>query len=277
MRAGEAGPPRGDLSAAFDAGATAYDRLVGANPGYHAHLRLSAQRMRIPGCGKGLRLLDAGCGTGASTAALLAAAPEAEIIAVDASRGMLDAALAKDWPPLVRFVHTPVEQLAEHGINGPFDAILTAYLVRNLADRDSQLRHLRALLRPGGTLAVHEYSVRDSATATGIWHAVCWGIVIPAGWWHTRDTALYRYLWRSVLAFDGAAQFRHGFSTPGSPRCTAKQCPAGRPTSCTRSSRMLRHDRPPSRNISCSKGIAGCRRAVNAPDGRRRRRAGSRD
>lgn len=215
MRVGEARPSPGQLSAAFDAGATAYDRLVGASPGYHEQLLLSARRMRIRNRGKGLRLLDLGCGTGASTAALLTVAPEAEIVAVDASRGMLEAAAAKDWPPSVRFVHTPVEELAEHGITGPFDGILAAYLIRNLADRDGQLRKFRALLRPGATLAVHEYSVRDSPAATLIWHAVCWGIIIPAGWWRTRDTALYRYLWRSVLEFDGAARFRARLADAG--------------------------------------------------------------
>jgi ubiquinone/menaquinone biosynthesis C-methylase UbiE len=215
VRVGEAGPAPGELSAAFDAGAKAYDDLVGASPGYHAQLLLSARRMRIRDCGRGLRLLDAGCGTGASTAALLTVAPEADIVAVDASRGMLDAALAKDWPPSVRFVHTPVEQLTEHGVTGPFDGILAAYLIRNLADRDGQLRKFRTLLRPGGTLAVHEYSVRDSRAATRVWHAVCWGIIIPAGWWRTRDTTLYRYLWRSVLAFDGAAKFRARLARAG--------------------------------------------------------------
>jgi hypothetical protein len=38
-------------------------RLVGANPGYHRHLQISAQRMRLAKLGRGLRLLDAGCGT----------------------------------------------------------------------------------------------------------------------------------------------------------------------------------------------------------------------
>ena len=215
MRVGETGPAPGELSAAFDAGAPAYDRLVGASPGYHTQLLLSARRMRIPGHGKGLRLLDAGCGTGASTGALLAVAPEAEIVAVDASRGMLDAALAKNWPASVRFVHSPIEELATHGVSGPFDGILAAYLIRNVADRDAQLRRFHQLLRPGGTLAVHEYSVRDSRAATRIWHAVCWGIIIPSGWWRTRDTALYRYLWRSVLEFDGAARFRARLAEAG--------------------------------------------------------------
>ncbi len=203
----KAGLPRAAVPDAFDAGATAYDRLVGANPAYHANLALSAQRMRLPQRGRGMRLLDAGCGTGASTAALLAAAPDAEIVAVDASRGMLDAAQAKSWPSSVRFVHARIEDLAEHGITGPFDAIAAAYLLRNLADPDRQLRAFRDLSRPGGTLAVHEYSVRDSHAATLTWHAVCWGIIVPAGWWRTRDTTLYRHLWRSVLAFDGVTQF----------------------------------------------------------------------
>ncbi len=208
MRVAKTGLPRGEVPGAFDVGAAAYDRLVGANPYYHANLALSARRMRLPGRGRGLRLLDAGCGTGASTAALLAAAPEAQIVAVDAADGMLDAARAKAWPPSVRFVHARVEELGEHGVTGPFDGILAAYLVRNLADPDRQLRAFRALLRPGGTLALHEYSVRDSRAATFTWHAVCWGIIIPTGWWRTRDSTLYRHLWRSVLAFDGAERLQ---------------------------------------------------------------------
>lgn len=209
------GLPRAEVPDAFDVGAPAYDLLVGANPSYHANLALSARRLHLSENGRGLRLLDAGCGTGASTAALLAAAPDAEIIAVDAARGMLDAARAKSWPSSVRFVHARIEDLHEHGITGPFDAILSAYLVRNLTDPDRQLLAFRDLLRPGGTLAVHEYSVRDCYAATLIWHAVCWGIIIPSGWRRTRDTTLYRHLWRSVLTFDGAERFRQRMRAAG--------------------------------------------------------------
>lgn len=198
----------GDVPAAFDAGAPVYDALVGANPGYHAHLRLSAKRMQLPDGGRGLRLLDVGCGTGASTAALLAAAPQAEIVGVDGSAGMLAEAEAKSWPSSVRFVRSHVEDLAEAGVDGPFDGILAAYLIRNLADPDTQLRNLRSLLRPGGTLAVHEYSVRDSRLATAMWNVVCTTVIIPAGRLRAGDADLYRYLRRSVNEFDGAAAFR---------------------------------------------------------------------
>jgi ubiquinone/menaquinone biosynthesis C-methylase UbiE len=205
----------GDIPRAFDEGARSYDDLVGANPGYHKHLRLSAQRMRLTGRGRGLRLLDAGCGTGASTAALLAVAPEAEIVAVDASSGMLSQAAAKRWPSSVRFVHSRIEDIAYAGVHGPFDGILAAYLVRNLADKDGQLRAFRALLRPGGILAAHEYSVNDSRLATLVWNAVCAAIIIPSGRLRSGDAALYRYLRRSVNEFDGAACFRDRLRAAG--------------------------------------------------------------
>ncbi|WP_211897099.1 class I SAM-dependent methyltransferase [Saccharopolyspora erythraea] len=208
--------PRGRaVPRAFDSGARCYDRLVGANPGYHEHLRLSARRMRLPGDGAGLRLLDAGCGTGASTAALLSVAPDAEIVAVDASEGMLARARGKPWPPSVTFVRTDVEHLAEAGVRGPFDGVFAAYLVRNLDDPDSTLREFWSLLRPGGTLAVHEYSVRDSRRARVVWHAVCWSVIIPAGRLLARDASLYRYLRRSVAAFDGAGRFRRRLREAG--------------------------------------------------------------
>lgn len=215
MSIGAEGLPRSEVPGAFDVGAQAYDRLVGSNPGYHEHLRISARRMRIPDGGRGLRLLDAGCGTGASTAALLAAAPHARIVAVDASAGMLEQAAAKSWPESVRFVHTPIEDLGSAGVDGPFDGILAAYLMRNLADPDAQLRRFRGLLAPGATLAVHEYSVADSRAAQAVWTAVCWGIIIPAGRWRTGDSRLYRHLWRSVNTFDGAADFQRRLVAAG--------------------------------------------------------------
>jgi ubiquinone/menaquinone biosynthesis C-methylase UbiE len=200
--------PRAQVPAAFDVGAAAYDRLVGANPGYHDHLRLSAERMNLPEGGRGLRLLDAGCGTGASTAALLAVAPHAEIVAVDASAGMLAEASAKQWPDSVSFVHSTIEDIAAAGVAGPFDGIFAAYLLRNLDDPDAQLRRFAELLRPGAPLTVHEYSVRDSAVAKVVWNVVCWTVIIPAGRLRTGDASLYTYLRRSVNRFDGASAFR---------------------------------------------------------------------
>lgn len=188
---------------AFDAQARYYDKLVGANPGYHEHLRMSARRMGLPDHGAGLKLLDLGCGTGASTAALLDAAPEAEITAVDASAEMLAVAKRKTWPSRVRFLHGNADELDRIRVTGPYDGIMAAYLLRNLSDCNAALRTFHALLRPGAPLAVHEYSVRDSTRSRIIWTAVCWGMIIPMARIRTGSADLHRYLWRSVLDFDG--------------------------------------------------------------------------
>jgi ubiquinone/menaquinone biosynthesis C-methylase UbiE len=161
--------------------------------------------MGVPRRGEGLRLLDLGCGTGASTAALLSVAPLAEIVGVDGSAGMIAHARRKVWPDNVRFVHSRLEEIRE---KGPFDGILAAYLIRNLPDPDSGLRTLHDLLAPGARLAVHDYSVADSRRARAIWTAVCWSVIIPSGAVVTRRPGLYRYLWESVREFDGARAFQ---------------------------------------------------------------------
>lgn len=206
---------RSNVPRSFDVHARSYDRLVGANPGYHEHLRMSTRRMGLPNRGVRLRLLDLGCGTGASTAALLDAAPHAEIVAVDMSAEMLAEARRKTWPSHVRFVHANAEELARAKITGPFDGILAAYLLRNLVDRDAALRQFHALLAPGAPLAVHEYSVRDSARSRAVWTSVCWGVIIPMGRLRTGSSDLYRYLWRSVLDFDGVGQFSSRMTAAG--------------------------------------------------------------
>ncbi|SCK37739.1 class I SAM-dependent methyltransferase [Streptomyces sp. WMMB 322] len=191
------------LAAAFDHAARTYDGLVAVNPGYHAHLRRSARRLRLPGGGAGLRVLDLGCGTGASTAALLQVAPLAEIVAADASEGMLERAAAKRWPAGVTFVHATAEQLAQAGVEGPFDAVLAAYLFRNLDDPDAVLGAVRGLLTAEGRLAVHEYTLSGRRVDRAVWSAVCNGVVRPVGTL-AGDGRLYRHLHRSVVDFDTA-------------------------------------------------------------------------
>ncbi|WJV44109.1 methyltransferase domain-containing protein [Streptomyces flavofungini] len=202
-----------DLTHAFDDAARTYDLLTALNPGYRTDLLRSARRLGLPGEGAGLHVLDLGCGTGASTRALLRAAPQARITAVDASAGMLRRARAKAWPARVHFVHQAAESLP--GMQeGPFDAVFAAYLFRNVTHPDSVLAAVRSRLRPGGRLVVHEYSLSGSIVHRALWTAVCQGVIIPVGTL-SGDRALYRHLWRSVLAFDTAPAFADRLSRAG--------------------------------------------------------------
>ncbi|MFF9162011.1 class I SAM-dependent methyltransferase [Streptomyces longwoodensis] len=202
------------LADAFDHAARSYDTLVAANPGYHAHLRRSVRRLGLPRRGTKLRVLDLGCGTGASTAALAAVLPGAQITAVDASEGMLRRAALRPWSASVRFVHAPVERLAEAGVSGPFDAVFAAYLLRNTADPDAVLTAAHRLLAPHGRLAVHEYALSGHPAHKAVWNAVCGGLVLPVATL-LGDGPLYRHLWHSVLAFDTAGALARRVAAAG--------------------------------------------------------------
>jgi ubiquinone/menaquinone biosynthesis C-methylase UbiE len=195
-----------DLAAAFDHASGSYDALVAVNPGYHRQLRRSVRRLGLRDGGAGLRVLDLGCGTGASTAALADVLPGADITAVDASAGMLERAAGKPWRSGVTFVRAPAERLAEAGVHGPFDAVLAAYLFRNVTDPDAVLSAVRDVLAPGGRLAVHEYALSGRKAHRAVWTGVCRGLVLPVAT-VLGDGDLYRHLWRSVVEFDTADRF----------------------------------------------------------------------
>jgi ubiquinone/menaquinone biosynthesis C-methylase UbiE len=201
---------QGEVPEAFDEVADWYDLMVALNPGYHAHLRHSAAAL-VAGLPRAQtsRVVDLGCGSGASTRALVGelnrAGVRGEVLGVDGSVGMLAAAARKSWPSWVRFEQGRAEGLNQVCLTAgfrPLDGVFAAYLLRNVPDRDALLQSLYDQLRPGGTLVVHEYSVAGRPAAEAVWTAVCRGFIVPLGWVTSRRTRLYHYLWRSVMDMD---------------------------------------------------------------------------
>ena len=211
-----------NVSEAFDQAAGNYDLMVGLNPGYHGHLRSAAEALveQLPAhaieveSGE-VRLADLGCGSGASTRAVLRAAYAAgvrpTVVGVDASAGMLEVARTKAWPPGVTFEVGMAEDLAfardDWGLADRVPGVFAAYLFRNVTERDKVLSATFDLLADNGALVIQEYSVAGTRLARAIWSLVCWSVVIPLGWLTSRQTRLYRYLWRSVLQFDSVQTF----------------------------------------------------------------------
>jgi ubiquinone/menaquinone biosynthesis C-methylase UbiE len=206
-----------NVAAAFDEVAPSYDLMVALNPGYHAHLRAAADALVewLPSRSPRVRLLDLGCGSGASTRALQLAAETAglrfAIVGVDAFVGMLEQARTKRWPRGVRFEVGRAEEIAwsrnSWVLGDPIHGAFAAYLFRNVADRDAVLAGLFDLLAEDGVLVVQEYSIAGSRRAQLVWTLACWLVIIPLGWLTSRRTRLYRYLWRSVRSFDSIQTF----------------------------------------------------------------------
>lgn len=195
------------VTAAFDAGAGRYDLLVGLNPGYHDHLDAAARALR-QGVRPGASLVDLGCGSGASTAALLRAFGDVEVLGVDASAGMLAQARAKRWPAGVEFRQGLAGSLAPT-LTALVGGVLAAYLFRNVPEsqRDAALADAFAALEPGGALVVLEYSVAGSRRAAWTWRGVCRCVILPLATLTGGNRGLYEYLERSVLDFDTVPGF----------------------------------------------------------------------
>jgi trans-aconitate 2-methyltransferase len=94
------------------------------------------------------RVLDAGCGTGRVTAALVERLPRGEVIAVDGSPAMVEQARER----LGAAADVRVADLLELELERPVDAILSTATFHWIADHDRLFTRLREALMPGGRL-----------------------------------------------------------------------------------------------------------------------------
>jgi trans-aconitate 2-methyltransferase len=94
------------------------------------------------------RVLDAGCGTGRVTAALVERLPRGHVVAVDGSPSMVEQARERLGPGVEVFV----ADLLELELDEPVDAILSTATFHWIPDHDRLFERLSAALRPGGRI-----------------------------------------------------------------------------------------------------------------------------
>jgi trans-aconitate 2-methyltransferase len=99
-------------------------------------------------------VIDAGCGSGRITQALLARVPNGRVIAVDSSPSMIEAAMARlvGDGALDGRLQLRVADLLELELEEPVDAVLSTATFHWIADHERLFERLRALLRCGGRL-----------------------------------------------------------------------------------------------------------------------------
>jgi SAM-dependent methyltransferase len=126
----------------------------------------------------GQRWLDVGCGTGALTAAALAAADPREVMGVDPSAEFIGMATARIVDPRVRFEIGDARALPMPGET--FDAVVASLALNWIPDPEAAITEMARVVQPGGTVGAYV-------------------------WDYAGEMQLVRTFWQAAIALDPAA------------------------------------------------------------------------
>lgn len=156
-----------------------------------------------------LRILEAGAGTGGTTAHLLDVLPadRTEYVFTDVSRSFLRD--ARERFAGVPFLHCEILDIEKDELQGvaagSYDVVVAANVLHATKDLSASLRHLRKLLVPGGLLLLLE------VTHAQRWLDITFGLL--DGWWRFTDTDLRRnhpllaaHQWQALLETTGFSE-----------------------------------------------------------------------
>lgn len=89
-----------------------------------------------------------------------------------------------------------------------FDALTIAFGIRNVADRAAALSEFRRVLKPGGRLAVLEFSHMTAPMLQKAYDAYSFNVIPPLGAMVAGDRDSYQYLVESIRQFPKQDAFR---------------------------------------------------------------------
>ena len=170
-------------------------------------------------------VLDLCCGTGDLALALRFRGP-AKVIGADFAHTMLTRARIKSVHVASHSGMTnPVLPVAEADAlrlpfaNSTFDLVTTAFGFRNLANYEAGLREIHRVLKPGGTIAILEFTEPPDTLLGNLYRWYFRQVLPRFGAWLSGDKHAYTYLPKSVSRFFQPAELSAlltsvGFQSP---------------------------------------------------------------
>jgi demethylmenaquinone methyltransferase/2-methoxy-6-polyprenyl-1,4-benzoquinol methylase len=169
--------------------------------------------------------LDLCCGTGDLALALARVGP-ARICGADFSHSMLVRARAKitksqrvpshsglTAPPFMPLFEADALRLPF--ADGSFDLVTTAFGFRNLANYEAGLREIQRVLKPGGTIAILEFTEPPDSLLGDFYRWYFCKALPRIGGLISGERSAYAYLPKSVARFFGPAELAALMSTVG--------------------------------------------------------------
>lgn len=169
--------------------------------------------------------LDIACGTGDLTRALAHRYPNAQVIGLDLTPEMLERARAIGAPPGVRFVEGNMQALPFP--DNAFDVVTGGYALRNAPDLETALREIHRVLKPGGTLAVLDFSRSPNPLAWRVQYALLkfwgglWGLLLHG------HADVYGYIAESLRPYPDRPTLQSRLGAMGFSRVNSRTCLGG--------------------------------------------------
>jgi len=151
---------------------------------------------RLVAASRPSRVLDLATGSGDLAIALQKACPRSQVVAADFCLPMLGEARRKNVPRLVQ-----ADGLALPFREASFDAVTVAFGLRNMASWEKALDEIHRVLRPGGLLAVLDFSLPPRGPLREIYRAYLHHVLPRIAGWTTGRAEAYKYLGESIEAF----------------------------------------------------------------------------
>lgn len=161
-------------------------------------------------------ILDVASGTG-DLAIELAKMPVEKIIGIDIAADMLEIGRIKIWKKgLERTIQLQVGDSESIDFSdGYFDAVTVAFGVRNYENLGKGLKEMQRVLKPGGKVAVLEFSKPSGFPMKNIYWFYFKYVLPVIGKMVSRHSSAYTYLPNSVAAFPEGEVFMNELLTAG--------------------------------------------------------------
>lgn len=157
--------------------------------------REAVRRLRLS---PGDKVLDLGAGTGDLAFEILRREPNAEIVAADFTLEMIQVGRRRARPPVPYWLIADARELPFE--EESFSAVISGFLLRNLAEVEAALREQVRVLRSGGCLVCLETTPPGGPLKPLV--SLHLNLLIPLlGGWIAGDREAYRYLPASTEGF----------------------------------------------------------------------------
>jgi demethylmenaquinone methyltransferase / 2-methoxy-6-polyprenyl-1,4-benzoquinol methylase len=161
------------------------------------------------------QVLDVCCGTGDLTLALQAQSCGAAVHGSDFCHPMLVAARRKIEQRDARSPLFEADALQLPVADAAFDLVTAAFGFRNLANYQRGLEELRRILKPGGLLAILEFSTPPNPLLSTMYGFYSRAVLPTLGGWLSGSKDAYSYLPESVRKFPDARELAQQMRAAG--------------------------------------------------------------